>query len=515
MITSLPIRRHDRSRPPGEGVADLYLAEAATLEASGAQAAGGRRVHRLAEATGFCGQRDRVVLDRAWRQGGVTRTVLVGLGSAADGPFTERLRRGAAIAARRAREDGARRLVLHVPHPAAGRPSTQALVVAGCLGLRHGLWRFDAYRAPTDAQVVEAWIDPPARSRLSGDAIDALLRRAAAMADAIDVCRHIQSLGPNDKPPARVAELAGELARAHGLEIEVLDHRRLSELGAGAILGVGQGSRNPPCMVLVQTGKPTPGSPLLAMVGKGITFDSGGLSLKDPTRMMRQKYDLSGAAAVLSAVLALADLGSPIPVLGVLCLAENMPGGSAQRPGDVVRTLDGTTVEVLNTDAEGRLVLADGLAMARRRGATHLIDVATLTGACMVALGDGYSGVMGRAPMRDWTMEAAEEADERLWPLPIDHPTTAKAMQSDVATLRNVGGEYGGALNAGYFLSRFSGDLPWAHVDMGSLAFERDSTVASDRGALGGITETLIRLPYVVHRRHQGARPGEPAPGRR
>jgi leucyl aminopeptidase len=248
---------------------------------------------------------------------------------------------------------------------------------------------------------------------------------------------------------------------------------------------------------------PRPGGPVLALVGKGITFDSGGLSLKSASGMEEMKYDLCGAVAVMAALGALARLGSPVPVIGILCLAENLPSGSAQRPGDVVKSLDGQTVEVDNTDAEGRLVMADGLALARRMGATHLVDVATLTGACVTALGHAYTGLMGNDQSLIGAIQAAAaRACEKVWQLPLDDPMYERAIRSDVADMRNTGGRAAGALTAGAFLRRFAHETPWAHLDVAGTAWLTDGDSADvqaiDKGPTGVMVETFVHLPSVL-----------------
>ncbi|MCL6595465.1 MAG: leucyl aminopeptidase [Firmicutes bacterium] len=435
--------------------------------------------------------------------GGPARLVLVRLGErGAYGPAQARL--AAARGARAARASGARRPV-SVLHRATtpgldGRAAATAVVV----GMRRGLWRYDGYRTrpahPAQVEALYLYEDDAARAQTLAEA----MAEANAVADAVALAREIAVLGSNDKFPARVAERALAYAAQVGMEARVLDETELAEMGAGCILGVGQGSVHPPRMVVLRTGGGgEAGGPVLGLVGKGITFDSGGISLKPAAGMEEMKYDLCGAAAVLAAVGALARLGSPVPVVGILCLAENLPGGSAQRPGDVVRSLDGQTVEVVNTDAEGRLVMADGLALARRLGATHLVDVATLTGACVVALGHAYTGLMANDDsLAEAVAAAAASACERVARLPIDDPMYERAIRSDVADVRNVGGREAGAITAATFLRRFVGGLPWVHLDIAGTAWlseERWARLAGiDTGPTGVMVETLTRLPGVL-----------------
>jgi len=410
-------------------------------------------------------------------------------------------RRTVAEAAREARRSGARSVAFTAAGSELFGMDPEAAAEAAVLGIRHGLWRYDGYRTGERSRPqVESLLlyeSDPDRAPLVG----AGLRRGQILADAVALTREIAVLGSNDKYPERVAERARAYAAQVGLDIQVLDERDLAEMGAGAILGVGQGSVHPPRMVVLRTGGTRADGPVLGLVGKGITFDSGGISLKAAAGMEEMKYDLCGAAAVLAAMGALARLGSPIPVVGVMCLAENLPSGSAQRPGDVVRSLDGRTIEVINTDAEGRLVMADGLALARRMGATHLVDVATLTGACVTALGHAYSGLMSNDEgLAHAVEEAASQACEKVWRLPLTDERYETAMDSDIADVRNTSRrEVGaGAITAGIFLRHFADGRPWVHLDIAGTAWITQGPIAMDAGPTGAMCETLVRLPSVL-----------------
>ena len=279
------------------------------------------------------------------------------------------------------------------------------------------------------------------------------------------------------------------------MRIEVLDEKRLVRGGYGGIMAVGQGSANPPRLVRM-TYRPARAKTHLALVGKGITFDSGGLSLKPPSGMITMKCDMGGAAAVAEATLAIARLGIPVQVTSYLALAENMPSGTAQRPGDVITIHGGTTVEVLNTDAEGRLVMADALVRAGKDSPDLLVDVATLTGAQTVALGHEIGAVMGNDDeARTQMLDAAETAGESLWPMPLP-PGLRPSLDSKIADLANVGERMGGMLTAGLFLAEFvEKDTPWVHVDIAGPAFNdgpaRDYTPP---GGTGVMVRTLVAL---------------------
>jgi leucyl aminopeptidase len=443
------------------------------------------------------GKRDRATVLPTYGRLKAARVVVAGLGPKERLTLAE-VRRAVAVAGRIARRAGARRLAMVVHGAGEGGLPYRGAVEATVIGLRQGLWRYDGYRTRDLEPQLEAAVVVEAEASRQADLEDAA-RRAATIADALSTAREVGILGSNDKYPERMAERARAYAAQHNLEVQVLDEKDLAEMGAGAILGVGQGSVHPPRMVTLRLPGARRDGPTLALVGKGITFDSGGISLKPAEHMEEMKYDLSGAAAVMTALGALSRLGSPLPVIGIMCLAENLPSGSAQRPGDVVRTLDGQTIEVQNTDAEGRLVLADGLALARRLGATHLVDAATLTGAVVVALGHAYSGLMASDEGLARAVEqAAAQACEKVWRLPIDDPSYDEAIRSTVADMRNVGGRPAGALTAAALLRRFTGGLPWAHLDIAGTAWSSDWRPDLSEGPTGAIVETFIRLPEAL-----------------
>jgi leucyl aminopeptidase len=271
---------------------------------------------------------------------------------------------------------------------------------------------------------------------------------------------------------------------------------QLEAMGAGAILAVGQGSRAEPCMIVLRLkGKPgASGNPSLALVGKAVTFDSGGLSLKAREGMEMMKDDMAGGAAVLAAMRALAGLGTPGDVLAVIPAVENMPSGTAQRPGDVLATMDGRTVQVISTDAEGRLILADAVTYARRQGARAIVDIATLTGACRVALGEVYSGlVSNNESLAAAVQEAAAEAGERFWRLP-GHPLYQEQLKSKIADLKNSGGREAGAITGGLFIGAFAGATPWAHLDIAGTCWTAKDLPDCPEGPTGVGVRTLIAL---------------------
>ncbi len=424
----------------------------------------------------------------------------VGLGPAPDGadpaaPGTgpvdrETLRRAAGAAVRALATPAAARGAGAGPRIALALPARDAAdAEAVALGALLGGYTFTRYRADSAA--------PSAVTVLTPAADDAVVpARARALADAVTLTRDLVNTAPSDLPPAALAAEAERVASAAGLDAEVLDEKALAEQGYGGILGVGQGSVNPPRLVRLEYAPPQAAATLV-FVGKGITFDSGGLSLKPSKSMETMKCDMGGAAAVLAALQAIAALQPPVRVIGYLPLAENMPSGTAQRPSDVLTMYGGKTVEVLNTDAEGRLVMADALARSAADGPDVLIDVATLTGAQLVALGPRISAVMANDDaLRDAVVAAADRAGEAAWPMPLP-AELRKGLDSTVADLSNVAADRsGGMLVAGLFLREFvPPGVRWAHLDIAGPAFNDGSPHGyTPRGGTGAATRTLIQV---------------------
>ncbi|MET0458098.1 MAG: leucyl aminopeptidase [Ilumatobacteraceae bacterium] len=320
--------------------------------------------------------------------------------------------------------------------------------------------------------------------------------RGHVIANAAQLARDLANTPPGHLTASRIADVAISVAASSGLEIEVFDAEALAALGCGGMLGVNAGSEEPPRMIKL-TYRPT-GTPSghLAMVGKGVMYDSGGISLKpSDASHASMKMDMSGAAAVLSSMSTLAALGCPTTVTGYMMCTDNMPSGSAMKLGDVLTIHGGTTVEIHNTDAEGRLVLADGLALATEEQPDAIVDIATLTGACMVALGTAMAGVLGNDQPWIGQIEAASSAaDEPVWQLPLEKRRYRKLLDSDIADVKNVGGPYAGAITAAVFLSEFVGDTPWAHLDIaGPMKVDADESWRS-KGATGFGTRLLVDL---------------------
>jgi leucyl aminopeptidase len=352
-------------------------------------------------------------------------------------------------------------------------------------GVLLGSYTFSTYKTDHEAHQTE-W--------LIAGASDIAVSRGAIVAEAVNGSRDLVNTPPLDMYPAALADAAVALGAEHGVSVTVWDEEELAEMGCGGILGVGLGSSRPPRLVRVAYA-PKDAVGTVALVGKGITFDTGGISLKPSKSMETMKSDMSGAAIVLHTVIAAARLELTIGVTGWLCIAENMPSGTAQRPSDVIRIYGGKTVEVLNTDAEGRLVMADGLVKAVEESPDAVLDVATLTGAQGLALGSRTSGVMGDESVRAEIIAAADASGEAMWPMPLPEHLR-ESIVSKIADLQNIGDPNGGGmLTAGLFLREFVGDTPWAHLDIARPAFnEGGAHDFNPPGATGHSLRTLLRF---------------------
>jgi leucyl aminopeptidase len=317
-------------------------------------------------------------------------------------------------------------------------------------------------------------------------ALTAALEKGRIIGEAANLTRDIAVEPPNLLTPLTLAERARRMAEASGLAFEVLEQNRMRQLGMGALLGVAQGSAAPPALIVMRyTPEKAACADHLAIVGKGVTFDTGGISIKPADGMEKMKYDMAGGAAVIGAMQAIAQLKPSVAVTGIVPAVENMPGSNAQRPGDIVTSLSGKTIEVLNTDAEGRLILADAITYAKQLGATHLVDAATLTGAIVVALGHTSSGVFSNNDelLARW-MTAAKEAGEKMWHMPLDEDYRDQ-LKTVYADIQNIGTRWGGACTAAMFLKEFAEDTPWVHVDVAGTAWLDDAKAHMAKGPTG------------------------------
>jgi leucyl aminopeptidase len=413
--------------------------------------------------------------------------VAVGLGEK-DGYDAEALRRAAGAAVRALAGTGKVALALPAPDVDSLAAVAEGALLGAYAFLRYRTSSLESHQPPVEALTL---LSPVSRERAAKDAV----ARAEILAAAVHLCRDLVNAPPRDLPPKEFATEAAAAVAGLDVEVSVLDEKALRKGGYGGIVGVGQGSTNPPRLVRLAYRHPQ-ATQHLALVGKGITFDSGGLSLKPAQSMEWMKADMGGAAAVVSALMAVARLGLPVNVTAWAPLAENMPSGTAQRPSDVITIYGGKTVEVMNTDAEGRLVLADAIVAAAEDSPDLIVDVATLTGAQMIALGSRTSGVMSSADgPREQVVAAAERAGEAMWPMPLPAELRS-SMDSEVADIKNIGDRYGGMLVAGLFLAEFVGDdQPWAHIDIAGPAFNEGKAYGyTPKGGTGAAVRTLVAL---------------------
>jgi leucyl aminopeptidase len=347
-------------------------------------------------------------------------------------------------------------------------------------------------RYKTDPKKNEKQVDSFAVLGASQSALD----RGRIVAEAQNFTRSLANEPANVLTPLRLAESARQMAAEFGLECEVLEQDRMRQLGMGALLGVAQGSAEPPALIILRYRPQVPSSSQdhLGLVGKGVTFDTGGISIKPADGMEKMRYDMAGGASVLGAMRAIAQLKPSIPVTALVPTVENMPGSKAQRPGDIVTALSGKTVEVLNTDAEGRLILIDALTYAQRIGCTHVVDTATLTGSIVVALGAVNIGAFTNNQQFFEKLAGAAKAEgEKTWQMPMDEEYK-EALKSAFADLHNIGGRPAGSVTAAWFLRESVGDTPWVHLDIAGTAWLDDAKPYLAKGASGVGVRTFVRL---------------------
>jgi len=435
-------------------------------------------------------------------EGGPERVQLIGLGPAAkaDG---ETMRRAAARASAWATDHGAKSLALFLP-AVRGLAQPDAFSAAA-EGVVLGAYRFDRYKSGQKAS-------PPGRVQLVADRMADLpevrreVKRGRIAALAQCLARDLSNEPPNELPPAALAREARKVARSAGLRCKVLAPAELAKRDMNALLAVGAGSAAGPRLIVLEhrpKGRAAKkGEGPLCIVGKGITFDSGGLSLKSSTGMIEMKHDMAGAATVVGLMKAVGELDLPVHVVGIVAAAENMPSGNAARPGDVVRAMSGKTIEILNTDAEGRVVLADALHYANVEYApSAMIDVATLTGAVMMIMGPWATAMFSKDDdLVEEIREAGDESGELMWPLPL-LPEHSKIMKSRVADLKNTGGSHGGGSTAAAFLAEFAGETPWVHLDIAGSGMTSQSTPYHRGGGTGVGVRTL--LAWIQARSHR------------
>jgi leucyl aminopeptidase len=382
-------------------------------------------------------------------------------------------------------------IAIALPEQARGHEAMAASFVAE--GAITGSFDTTIYQAKPDVRVATVSIDVVAPG-LDASEVDRGIAHGTILGEAVNLARRLAVTPANDMTPTKLAEAAADVAKQTGLEIEAFDEARARQEGMGSFLSVAQGSAQPPKFIILRYNGDPSSKELLALVGKGITFDSGGISIKPAERMEEMKYDMSGGAGVIAAMSAIGRLKPKINVVGLVPATENMPGGKATKPGDIVAAMNGKTIEVINTDAEGRLILADALCYANKLGATRIVDAATLTGACVIALGHASSAaVTNDDKFVAEFLAAAKPSGERYWQMPYYEDYTA-AMKSDIADLKNTGGRPAGTLTAAAFLKEFVGNTPWIHLDIAGTAYLDNEFAWQAKGPTGTPVRAFVAL---------------------
>jgi len=434
-----------------------------------------------------------------------TRLVLViGLGKP-EQLTLDRVRSASAEALRTLKRAGAKKVGTIVHGAGRGGLDPKRAAQALTEGALLGLYQFTKYRNEENSKEIQEVVILEREAKLL-KALEEGVGIGQILASATNLARDLVNEPANVMTPSVLAERAKEVAVASGLECRIFGPEEIRSLGMGAFWGVAQGSQQPPRLIVLRYQGSHGKGPHFGFVGKGVTFDSGGISLKSAEGMEAMKGDMAGGAAVIGAIKAIATLDLPVDVTAVVPAAENLPSGAAQRPGDVVRAMNGKTIEVVNTDAEGRLILADALCYVRDQGVSRIVDLATLTGACVIALGIVRTGAFGNDQgFIEQVIKAGEEAGEKIWPMPMDEEYDEQ-IKSDIADLKNVGGRKGGAITAARFLAHFVDDTPWVHLDIAGTAMTDSDKGYMPKGATGVGVRTLVNLAMAFA---EGGREGK------
>lgn len=423
--------------------------------------------------------------------------VVVGLGRKKD--FNEdRIRQVSATAGKSLKSAGAKRIATILHGAGAGGIAPQAVAQAIAEGSILGLYTFNRHKSKiSDKKEIKELLiverEPKGFGRLRK-----AIHTGSVMAYAAVLARDMVNEPSNFMTPFDMAEKATEIARKSRMEIEVLEKEQMVELGMGGLLGVAQGSQQPPKFIIMKYHGNSGSEKTLGIVGKGLTFDSGGISIKPSTKMDEMKGDMAGGASVIATMSAIGQLKPSINVTGIIPATENLPSGTAYKPGDIIRAMNGKTIEVLNTDAEGRLILADALSYATAHKLSPIVDIATLTGACQIALGDICSGLFSNNQrFAEKIIRAGDQAGERIWQMPM-YDDYSELIKSDIADIKNTGGRGGGAITAAKFLAEFVGKTPWAHLDIAGTFMLEKNRGYFPKGATGIPVRTLINLTLAL-----------------
>ena len=426
------------------------------------------------------------------------RILLVGLGKKRQLTL-DAIRQALGHAVKRVRQCKAGSFIAVVPAITPRGDAPLDVAQAMTEGAILGNYQFTVYRSEngTPTNVERMTVLTQQKNHLK--ALSEGIRRGVATSEAAVLVRDLCNHPSNVMTPARIANEAKKVAKEEALNLKILEHKDMEQLGMGALLGVARGSHEPPKFIILEyNGSKKKDERPVVFIGKTITFDTGGISLKPAENMEHMKADMTGGAEVLAAVRAAARLRLPLRLVSILPVAENMPGGRAMKPGDIVKTLSGKTVEVQNTDAEGRLILADALAYAQRYNPAALVDIATLTGACVVALGQFAIGMFGTDErLKAQVRKSGQKSGERVWEMPL-WEEYFEQLRSDVADMRNIGGRGGGMITAALVLSKFAGDGPWVHIDIASTDWSERERAYIPKGPTGVGTRLLIQ--YLIDR---------------
>jgi leucyl aminopeptidase len=443
-----------------------------------------------------CGQYGEVTVVYTFGAIAAKQVVLLGIGKP-EKLTSDKMRSLSAIAVRAARKLSTKTLALAISRENEVAKLGMAGVQAIAEGAYLGLYEFNHYKSvkqPSQLSIVQIIAGPNDEP----DALEAVVKKSLIIADSVCLARDMVNHPSLYMTPERMAKQAEEIADNFGVDLEILHSSQIREQGLEALWSVAKGSDEPPVLIVINYRGNPQSAEILGLIGKGITFDSGGISLKPSEGMGEMKDDMGGAATVLAAMKAIAQLKPKSNILAVIPCAENMPSGRALKPCDVIGSLGGKTIEIISTDAEGRLVLADAISYARKRGATKLIDLATLTGACVVALGKVTSAIV--ANNEEWTqtvLAAAEVTGEKMWPLPV-FDEYKEQIKSDIADLKNSGGRPAGAITAGLFLAEFANTTPWVHIDIAGTVTSEKEIGYNPKGATGVGVRTLIQIAEKI-----------------
>ena len=467
-------------------------------DASGLDKILGGSLRELLQSREFEGRAGEVLVYHTHGKVAAKRLLLVGLGKKHQVTL-DGIRQALGHAVKRVRQSKAASFAAVVPAVTPRGHSPLDVAQAMTEGTILGNYQFTTYRSDNGTPVNVEQMTILAQQKAQLRALSEGIRRGVATAEAAVLVRDLCNHPSNVMTPTRIANEAKKVAKEETLNLKILEQRDMEQLGMGALLGVARGSHEPPKFIILEyNGSKKKDERPVVFIGKTITFDTGGISLKPAENMEHMKADMTGGAEVLAAVRAAARLRLPLHLVSILPVAENMPGGRAMKPGDIVKTLSGKTVEVQNTDAEGRLILADALAYAQRYNPAALFDIATLTGACVVALGQFAIGMFGTdAKLKAQVQRSGQKAGERVWEMPL-WEEYFEQLRSDVADMRNIGGRGGGMITAALFLSKFAGDGPWVHIDIASTDWSERERAYIPKGPTGIGTRLLIQ--YLIDR---------------